>query len=178
MKLDLLIDNLTPCLIELATNELKQTVFSVASAEELEGLQKKGWNFDWSVYNTNPGINVYKLMIKDDETIQGLIATEVNKNAVFVELAESAPHNLSPNKVYGGVGGHLFAIAIKLSNALGFGGYIYFDTKNQKLVAHYNSILGAEHIATRIHPYRMEVEEINAQKVLAIYTLEGDLNVK
>ena len=33
-------------------------------------------------------------------------------------------------------------------------------------------------LATRIHPYGMEVEEINAQKVLAIYTLEGDLNVK
>ena len=177
MRLDLLIDKLTPCLLELATSELKQTTFSIASSDELEGLQKHGWNFDWSIYNTNPSMNIYKLTIKDDKTIQGLIATEFNKNAVYVELAESAPHNLNPNKVYEGVGGHLFAIGIKLSNALGFGGYIYFDAKNLKLVKHYKDTLQADHLPVRIHPYRMEVNEEKAQLVLATYTLEGDLNV-
>ena len=82
------------------------------------------------------------------------------------------------NKDFEGVGGHLFAVAVKLSAALGFGGYIYMDAKNMDLVKHYHEKLGAERIYSRIHEYRMEVSEENAHKVLEKYTLEGDLNVE
>ena len=95
-----------------------------------------------------------------------------------MRLIESAPHNLGTNKIFNGVGGHLFAIAIKLSNAMGFNGYIFFETKSMDLADHYSNKFGANLIPTRIHEYRMEINEVNAQKLLENYSLEGDLNVR
>ena len=118
------------------------------------------------------------MQIKDDDVIQGLIATEVIRGAVYIRLAESAPHNLGDNKKFNGVGGHLFAIAIKLSNAVGFNGYVFFDAKSMKLIKHYSEKFGATRVMARIHVYRMEISEANAQKILEKYTLEGDLNVR
>jgi hypothetical protein len=80
------------------------------------------------------------------------------------------------NKQYEGVGGHLFAIAVKLSLANCCGGSIYFDAKNIKLVEHYIESLYATRVPSRIHEYRMEVLEDKAYEILTRYTLEGDLN--
>ncbi|MCL2426214.1 MAG: hypothetical protein FWD05_07740 [Oscillospiraceae bacterium] len=177
MKIDIIIDKLTPCLIEISTDNVLQTVFSIATEDELSGLKEKGWLFDWTdevLHKTN----IYKLMTKGDTEIQGLISAEVVRGAVYVHLAESAPHNLPPDKKYAGVGGHLFAIAMKLSLANGFGGYIFMDAKNQKLVEHYIETLGARRVSTRYHEHRLEVSEENAQKIIEKYTLEGDLDVR
>jgi len=177
MKIDIIIDRFTPCLIDAVTGEELQTVFSVVSNVDISGLSEKGWLFDWTddeLRNTN----IYKLMIKGDNTIQGLISAEVVRGAVFVHLVESAPHNRGDNKKYEGVGGHLFAIAMKLSSANGFGGYIFFDVKNIELVNHYSDMLGATRVPTRIHEYRMEVLEEVAQTIIDKYTLVGDLNVE
>ena len=175
MKIDILIDKLTPCLIETATGKVLQTTFSVVDDKELAGLDKKGWLFDWTTKELGKA-NIYKLQIRGDDAIQGLVAAEVQRGAVFVHIVESAPHNLGKQKQYEGVGGHLFAIAMKLSLVNGFGGYIYFDAKNMELVKHYEDILGASRVLTRIHEYRMEVFEEDAEKVIDEYTLEGDLS--
>ena len=95
-----------------------------------------------------------------------------------MHLVESAPHNRGITKQYEGVGGHLFAIAMKLSMVNGFGGYVFFEAKNMELVEHYADMLGASRVPTRIHEYRMEVLEEVAQSIMAKYTLEGDLNVE
>ena len=177
MKIDINIDKLTPCLIEVKTGKILQTTFSIATPAELKGIRDKGWLFDWGdkeLQNTN----IYKLQLKDDHVIQGLIATEIYRGTLFVHLIESAPHNQPRNKEYEGVGGHLFAIAIKLSLANGFGGHIYFEAKNQQLVDHYEKAFGALHLKTRLHEYRMEIEGDAAQKLIDKYTLEGDLNVR
>ena len=176
MKIDVLIDKLTPCLTEAATGKILQTTFSIASPGEIKGLQEKGWNFDWTDDELRL-TNIYKLLVEGDDTIQGLVSAEVIKGAVYVHLVESAPHNLPPHKKFEGVGGHLFAIAMKLSAANGFGGYIFMDAKNVELVKHYNEMLGAELVPTHFHEYRLEVSEENAQKIIEKYTLEGDLNV-
>jgi hypothetical protein len=175
-KIDTIIDKLTPCLIEVSTDKILPTVFSVAKQDELEGLPDKGWLFDWSASDLRTK-NVYKLLIQGDDTIQGLIATEVVRGAVHVHLTESATHNLGKDKQYEGVGGHLFAIAMRLSMVMGFGGYIFFDAKNMELVNHYMSKLGATRVPTSVHIYRMEVLESNAAKIIEKYTMEGDLNV-
>ena len=177
MSIDVIIDKLTPCLIEISTGNIYQTTFSIAEAKELVRLQAKGWNFDWADSELRR-YNIYKLQLKDDNVIQGLVAAEVIRGAVYIRLAESAPHNLGDNKKFVGVGGHLFAIAIKLSNAMGFNGYVFFDAKNMKLVDHYAKSFGANRVMARIHVYRMEIDEVNAQKLLENYTLEGDLNVR
>ncbi|MCL2628345.1 MAG: hypothetical protein FWD44_06600 [Oscillospiraceae bacterium] len=177
MSIDVIIDKLTPCLEEVSTGDIYQTTFSTTEIEELDDLQAKGWNFDWTD-NELSRYNIYKLQLKDDDIIQGLVAAEVVRGAVHIRLTESAPHNIGKDKKYIGVGGHLFAIAIKLSNAMGFNGYVFFDAKNMKLVDHYTESFGANRIPTRVHIYRMEINEINAQELLEKYTLEGDLNVR
>ncbi|MCL2398603.1 MAG: hypothetical protein FWC91_02520 [Defluviitaleaceae bacterium] len=176
MSVDTLIDKLTPCLIDTSTGKILPTIFSIASSEEITGLQSKGWAFDWDADELGK-TNVYKLLIKGDTTLQALIATEVFRGAVYIHLLESAPHNRGENKQYEGVGGHLFAIAMRLSMALGFGGYIFFDAKNMELVKHYSDMLGANRLYSPVHEYRMEVQEEDASKIISRYTMEGDLNV-
>ena len=177
MRLDIIIDKLTPCLEEVSTGKVLQTTSSVATDSDVSNLSKKGWLFDWSDESLRKA-NIYKLLIKGDDTIQGLVATEVIKGAVYAHIVESAPHNRGANKQYVGVGGHLFAIAIKLSVVNGFNGYIFFEAKNLELAEHYSDMIGAIRVPSRIHEYRMEVLEETAMKVIDAYTLEGDLNVE
>ena len=172
-KIDIFIDKLTPCLVELSTGKILPTTFSIATEAELKALHGKGWLFDWSASELN-SINIYKLLVEGNDVIQGLVATEVVRGAVYVRLMESAPHNRDESKQYEGVGGHLFAIAIKLSVVNKFGGYIYFEAKNEKLAQHYSEMLGASRVPSRIHEYRMELLEEHAQKIIEKYTLEGD----
>jgi hypothetical protein len=177
MQIDIQIDKLTPCLVEVATGTELQTIFSIASDDDLYGLKERGWLFDWTA-NELRKTNIYKLLIDGDATIQGLVSAEVIRGAVYIHLVESAPHNRGKEKLYEGVGGHLFAIAMKLSTVNGFGGYVFFEAKNMELVVHYTEMLGASRVPTRIHDYRMEVLEEVAQDIMAKYTLEGDLNVE
>jgi len=177
MQIDIIIDKLTPCLVELSSGKVLQTTFSLAKPDEIRDLQLKGWNFDWSDREL-ARCNIYKLQLKDDDEIQGLVATEFFRGAVYISLAESAPHNQLPNKKYDGVGGHLFAIAIKLSIAVDCGGYVFFDAKNTELVKHYTDKFGANLLGARIHQYRMEIDVDAAQELIEKYTLEGDLNVR
>lgn len=179
MKIDILIDKLTPCLEEVETGRILPTTFSIATSAEIMSIRDKGWLFDWEGDDLqDANVNIYKLQLKDDAVIQGLVATKTYKGAIYVQLTEAAPHNKTSNKKYKGVGGHLFAIAIKLSLANGFGGYVFFDAKNQDLVKHYSESLGARLLGARIHDFRMFISEEDAQKVIQEYTLEGDLNVQ
>ena len=177
MQINIQIDKLTPCLVEVATGTELQTVFSIASDNDIAGLTEKGWLFDWTADELR-NTNIYKLLVVGDGTIQGLVSAEVIRGAVYVHLVESAPHNRGVTKQYEGVGGHLFAIAMKLSTVNGFGGYVFFEAKNMELVEHYAEMLGASRVPTRIHDYRMEVLEEVAQDIMAKYTLEGDLNAE
>lgn len=163
------IDRFTPCLVETSSGEIVDTQYSLATTED---LKISGWNFNWSDSDLRNS-EVYKLTLKGDNKIQGLIALNDFKkdNAVYVKLAESAPHNIGKNKKYDGVGGHLFAIAIKKSIERGYGGFVFMDAKNIELVEHYHKTLGAVHIGG-VHPYRMYIDEDNAQKILDYYTLE------
>ena len=177
MRIDVIIDKLTPCLVDAKTGKEVQTIFSIASENDIIGLTEKGWLFDWTADELR-NTNIYKLMINGDEMIHGLVSAEVVRGAVYVSLVESAPHNRGSEKQYEGVGGHLFAIAMRLSAANGFGGYIFFDAKNLELVEHYSATLGATRVPTRIHEYRVEVLEEVAREIINAYTLEGDLNVE
>jgi len=52
------------------------TNFSIATDSDVSNLAKKGWLFDWTDESLGKA-NIYKLLIKDDDTIQGLVAAEV-----------------------------------------------------------------------------------------------------
>lgn len=168
--MNLEIDRFTPCLEDTQTGELIPTTYQRVSAEEIEALQ--GWRFNWASDELS-GAEIYKLCLVNDPTIQGLVATTDFKRdqAVYVNLAESAPHNLGESKRFHGVGGHLFAIAARISVEKHYGGFIFMDAKNTELVNHYRKMLGAV-LLGRPHPYRMFVDEENAMRLLDTYTFE------
>ena len=174
MGLSIEIDNFTPCLVNIKTGKIVNTKYSVAQASELKNLKKAGWNFNWSAKDL-ANTDIYKLTLENDGNIQGLIAvTDFPKDkALYINLAESAPHNIGRTKQYEGVGGHLFAIAAKESLDKGYGGFLFLDAKNIDLVQYYQNKFGATLLGMP-HPYRMYIDEINANKLLEIYTLKGE----
>jgi hypothetical protein len=173
LGVDVFIDKLTPCLEEVSTGELYNTVFMPADDADLRNSQKRGWLFNWSDAELADKL-VYKLLVEGDDEVQGFIAVKPMRGTVYVALVESAPHNLPPDKKFAGVGGHLFAIAIKLSLKLGFGGFIHFESKSLELAKHYTDTIRAELVGGD-HLYRMAVDVESAAYVIEKYTLEGEL---
>lgn len=174
MGLSIEIDKFTPCLVEKATGKIVDTQYSIATKNELKSINKQGWNFNWTSDDLKNS-TTYKLTLDNDKnSIQGLIAvTDFPKDkALYINIAESAPHNIGKNKMYEGVGGHLFAIAAKESVNKGYEGFIFLDAKNIDLVKYYHDKFGATLLGMP-HPYRMFINEHNAQKLLKVYTLKG-----
>ena len=107
---------------------------------------------------------MYKLVVKDDTTIQGLISLEPYENYIEMHLIETAPHNYGKSKKYLGVPGNLVAFACKMSFELGFDGYVGFAPKTQ-LIQHYINTLGAELIFRN----RMRISTNSAKKLVDSY---------
>ncbi|MEG2148703.1 MAG: hypothetical protein RRY24_04685, partial [Clostridiales bacterium] len=166
------IDKFTPCLENVKTGTFVDTAYRIAQKSELSKLE--GWNFHWFGADLEKA-TVYELTTIDSDIIQGLVAIEdySRDKAVYVHIAESAPHNLGKNKEFYGVGGHLFAIAAQCSKDLGYGGFVFMDAKNKELVEHYHKTMGAQLLGMP-HPYRMFIDERAAEKLLKVYTLKGE----
>lgn len=72
---------------------------------------------------------------------------DMRNSAVLVDIVEAAPFNNPHNKhyvgkEYSGIGGRLFAEAVRESFIQSFGGYVYFVAKYD-LIEHYQKELGA-----------------------------------
>jgi hypothetical protein len=146
-KIDIIIDILTPCLIYSKNSKVIDTEYSIIREDDLSKVLKKyGWKFNWRKEFEN-NKHIYKLVLKGDNQIQGLISIVRKEDTVGVNLIESAPHNFGHNGQYKGVGGHLFAIASKLSFDYGYEGYVSFTAKT-KLINHYQNTLNAILIST------------------------------
>lgn len=174
MGIGIEIDVFAPCLFDVEAGVNVDTQYKRAMSAELEGLRKQGWLFNWR-HSSLSRSEVYKLTLRGDNSIQGLVAIEKQEKnlAYHLSLAESAPHNKGAHKRYEGVGGHLFAIAAKKSMEAGFGGFIYFEAKNMELVRHYQEKFGA-YLIGRPHEYSMVIDENAAQTLLGAYTLETE----
>jgi phage putative head morphogenesis protein, SPP1 gp7 family len=144
--IDAEIDEFTPCLRRMADDKLVDT-------ETSEIFPKKGefsdWEFDWTMPKKN-GFKVYELKAEGDNNAQGLIALKKDdKNqAMEIDIVEAAPQNNPHNpkftsKQYAGVGGHLFAEAVKQSYEAGFDGFVFFKAKTD-LIDYYSEALKAK----------------------------------
>lgn len=146
MKVDILIDKLTDCLVERSTGEQVETEYHLRTAP-IKPKDYKGWKFDWSKTERN-GYDIYELFTVDDDTVQGRISMKIDGNVADVEIVETAPHNYGHLGKYEGVGGHLFAVACQISKEAGCDGVVAFTSKTS-LVDYYKRVLNAVEIADR-----------------------------
>ena len=58
-------------------------------------LKVNGWKFDWSVPQQN-GYEVYELLLKGDDVIQGMIAIKHIRGQYYthIDIVEAAPFNV------------------------------------------------------------------------------------
>jgi len=162
-RLEAIIDDLTPCLKHRESGRIYDTEVRLFTNADL--LQTHGWSFNWSQYFKLQGFEVYKLLIRGQDRIEGLVCLEPQENFIFVHLVESAPWNVgSSEKEFIGVGAHLFSIACKRSFELGFEGYICFEPKT-KLFVHYERELKAVSIGRG----RMALATQAARELVDIY---------
>jgi len=167
---------LSPCLIEAATNQPKDTIAKlIVDRSELKSYNKKnGWYVNWAqLLKEN---EVYGIYIKGQDTPEGLIAIKQDSSAsaVYMSWGCAAPHNnkqMTKAPKYTGVGGHLFAIAAEKSFQYGFDGYLYGFAADAKLLKHYIKVFGAWH-AGMLHEFHFVIEPDKAKKLMEVYNYD------
>ncbi len=173
-------DVLAPCLIENETNALiKTTVQRFSSKAQLKTYTKKnGWYINWE--NEVSASEVYGIFTPNSEIAEGLISIKSDPDATAVYMAWgcAAPHNnkqLAKTPKYGGVGGHLFAIAAEKSFEYGMDGYLYGYAANKELLQHYTRDFGAVHVGI-LHQFHFIIEPIASKKLMEVYDYEWSSN--
>lgn len=169
-------DEYVPCLKEAETGKIVETeVRKVVDKTILsECTEKNGWDFPW---NTPPDdCDVYSLNVKGKDEIEGLIALRPDERAwgVYMFWGNAAPHNMGQKKKYVGVGGHLFAIAAKVSLENGYGGYIFGDAANEELYKMFITKYGATPYGSRNRPYRFAIENEALVDILNTYSFDWE----
>lgn len=166
---DIEIDEFTPCLRRMRDNKIVDTgVFRISPTKD----EFKDWEFDWTIPEKN-GYSVYEIKAEGDYRTQGLIALKPEQlnRAMHIDIVEAAPFNNPHNKIfvekqYNGVGGHLFAEAVKQSYEAGFEGAVYFTAKTD-LIEYYRKELGA--ILVNSKTRTMFIDEEAAKKLYDRY---------
>lgn len=177
---DIWLDEIVPCLKDNETGEIKETVvFKIESRSFLKKFKEKdGWGINW--IQVPKDVEIYALALKENNEIQGLVGVknDVNVMAAYLHWACTAPQNNKHTfgkQKYGGVGGHLFAIAVDKSIQWGYEGVIYGFALNKELQKHYIDVLGCSHIGA-LHPYHFMLGVTAAKKLLETYTYEWNGN--
>lgn len=169
-KIDIEIDELTPCLRRTSDGSIVGTTVEDVKAGS-PVLKDRTWEFDWAA-QIKRSDKVLALLADGDDRVQGLAALRDTPeiSAVTLDLAESAPWNSKHNKKvkgreYLGVGGHLFAIAVRESYERGYNGFVAFTAKT-KLVDYYAKAFGATQIAGTANMY---IDENAARRLYERY---------
>ena len=170
------IDSITPCLQEVETGRFVETeVAKVTKKSFLKSYNNKhGWYVDW--YQLAKNFEIYALYVKGDDTVQGLVALMDDKEAqaVRVQWMCTAPQNNIyeyGKQKYLGVGGHLFAIAIRKSIEYGYEGGIYGFAADKKLLKHYVEKLGADCIGV-LHENHFAIYDEASKSIEEVYDYE------
>ena len=92
---DIWLDEIVPCLKDIKTGEIKETVvFKIESRSFLRKFKEKdGWGIDW--INVPTEVEVYALALKENNEIQGLVGVrkDVDAQAAYLHWACTAPQN-------------------------------------------------------------------------------------
>lgn len=159
------IDKITNSIEDAATGKsLDTAVHPLILADLKTVLKKNGWRFNWRSEFKYEDRELYKLIVKSETNVQGLISLQPVENFIEMHLIETAPHNYGSTKKYRGVAGNLVAFACKMSFDAGFEGFVGFTAKTQ-LINHYIETLGAELIFRN----RMGISGDSAKRLVNSY---------
>lgn len=171
------IDEIVPCLKDTVSGDIYETeVVRVIRKSILSKYNKStGWYVNWS--NFSKDTEVYALVLKGTNDIQGMIAIQYDMEAKAVHLIWgcAAPHNniwQYGSKKYAGVGGHLLAIASELSVKHGYDGFIYGEAMDKELYDYYCDTFGAAYLPSLNHPYRFMLSDQATAYLREVYTYE------
>lgn len=171
------IDEMVPCLKDTETGDIVETeVVRVRRKSVLSKYNKRtGWYINWG--NFSDGTEVYALVIKGTNDIQGMVAVQYDDvaKAVYVVWGCVAPHNniwQYGKQKYRGVGGHLFAIASELSVRNGYDGFVYGEAMDEELYRYYCREYGAVYLPPLRNPYRFMLSGKITQYLREVYTYE------
>ncbi|MBE6015891.1 MAG: hypothetical protein E7241_11125 [Lachnospiraceae bacterium] len=171
------IDDVVPCLKEVLTGELYDTeVVRIRRKSILEKYNKRtGWYVNWSKFPQ--GTEVYALVLKGTNDVQGLIAVDYDDeaSAIHVVWGCTAPHNniwQYGKQKFSGVGGHLLAIAAELSVRHGYDGFIYGEAADKELFDYYCDRFGALYLPPIDNPYRFMLSDVATARLREVYSYE------
>ena len=163
--IDAIIDKLTNSIENSFTGDIFDTEILLLTLKDKKQIVKEDWLFDWHKEIAKQDRQVFKLVIRDNETIvQGLMSISDYKDHIYMHLIESAKFNKGKSKIYLGVPGNLVAFACKQSFDKKYDGYVAFDSKT-KLIQHYQDTLGAKWFKGT----RMYLDSISADKLINQY---------
>ena len=170
-EIDAQIDGLTSSVVHRPSGRILST--RIVRVSKLTVRQKSeilSWRFDWANEVGHPTREVMALLAESSKRFQGLTTVRDDAGFVFVNLLESAPHNVGQNKIFSGVPGNLFAYACSRSFTLGFDGFVGFEAKSE-LIEHYRMSLGAEQVGSSS---RMIIGNRSALTLVKQYFKEPD----
>lgn len=136
-------------LLDTETGEKPEAIIEKMTAEDFKVIKKEKTRFDkkfnWPAYKKQ---EVYKIRLKDNETILGLMCikdhTDASINAIQIELLEVSAENIGKKKKIDRIGGCLVAWACRESYARGHEGVVFLVPKTG-LVEHYSDHYGFVH---------------------------------
>jgi len=136
-------------LLETATGKKREAVIEAMKRKDFQIIKTSyhGLNkFEWSEFK---GQEVFKIFLKDDETILGLVHLidheDEATNAIEIALLEVSDENIGRNKKFENIGGCLIAYACRESFKRGHDGFVFLTPKTD-LIEHYSSKYGFEYV--------------------------------
>ncbi|QHW35701.1 hypothetical protein GZH47_32940 (plasmid) [Paenibacillus rhizovicinus] len=150
--------------------------FQPLTSRDVQRMVKDGgpnsWEpaFDWSLYFRYNRTEVYKMVIKGNDYIQGCIAFEIKEDHVYVHLIESAPHNFK-GKEFEMIGEHMLAFACKRSEQLGFEGAVALQSKTgPRFVPLMRYYMGPKIRAEHLGNGYMIIDGPSADRLIMLYS--------
>lgn len=170
------IDEFVPCLKNSKTGDFVETeVVQIKRKSFLEKFNKRtGWYTNWAdLLKEN---EIYALVLKGTVDIQGLVAVHNDDDMKALRISWMCSNldnnkNVTDSPKFIGVGGHLFAIAAKISIDCGYNGLIYGYAANEKLFNHYIKTFNGEPICV-FHPYHFAIDENTAKHLMEVYNFD------
>ena len=95
MEIDIYVDGLTDCLLEIGTGNILQTEY-IKRTLPIKPKDYKGWKFKWNKTQKD-GYDIYELYIKDSPVVEGRISLRIEGGVAVVDIVETAPHNFGHN---------------------------------------------------------------------------------